>query len=331
MPGFPEVGIPVVDLDSLSGWGEASASGTVADLVEAFSGIGFAFVTGHGVGLGTLAALQDLLPRVFAADQDTKSRWLIDRENYRGYIPLEFFTPNRHDGTSPPDSYEGFKLHWECPDDHPIRDECPLYGSNRWPDHLPGMAEVVLKYWFGCDRLSAILLEALADASGIDPTALLALFDAPLTNMTLLHYPPGPPTGESLGIHPHKDISAVTILHPDPAGGLDVQGRDGRWIEAVGPPEALLVNVGDLLELWSGGRFVSTPHRVVNRTDNDRYSAPYFAVPNHGVVVEPLVEPVPGFRRDPIPVGEVSAEVWRTNWPDEDPSEAGYHLGTLGD
>ena len=127
------MGIPVVDLDSLSGRGEASASSTVADLVEAFSGIGFAFVTGHGVGLGTLAALQDLLPRVFAADQDTKSRWQIDRENYRGYIPLEFFTPNRHDGTSPPDSYEGFKLHWECPDDHPIRDESPLYGSNRWP------------------------------------------------------------------------------------------------------------------------------------------------------------------------------------------------------
>ena len=193
------------------------------------------------------------------------------------------------------------------------------------------MAEVVLEYWVGCDRLSATLLEALADASGIDPTALLALFDAPLTNMTLLHYPPGPPTGESLGIHPHKDISAVTILQPDPAGGLDVQGRDGRWIEAVGPPEALLVNVGDLLELWSGGRFVSTPHRVVNRTDNDRYSAPYFAVPNHGVVVKPLIEPVPGFRRDPIPVGEVSAEVWRTNWPDEDPSGAGYHLGTLGE
>ncbi len=323
--------IPVVDLDSLSSWGKASASGTVADLVEAFSGIGFAFVTGHGVDLETLAALQDLLPRVFAADQGTKTRWQIDRENYRGYIPLEFFTPNRHDGTSSPDSYEGFKLHWECPDDHPIRDECPLYGSNRWPDHLPGMAEVVLKYWIGCDRLSATLLEVLADALGIDPVALLALFDAPLTNMTLLHYPPGPPTGESLGIHPHKDISAVTILNPDPAGGLDVQGRDGRWMEAVGPPEALLANVGDLLELWSGGRFVSTPHRVVNRTDNDRYSAPYFAVPNHGVVVEPLVEPVPGFRRDPIPVGEVSAEVWRTNWPDENPSEAGYHLGTLGE
>ena len=116
----------------------------------------------------------------------------------------------------------------------------------------------------------------------------------------------------------------------DPAGGLDVQGHDGRWTEAVGPPEALLVNVGDLLELWSGGRFVSTPHRVVNRTCSDRYSVPYFAVPNYRVVVEPLVEPVPGFRRDPVPVGEVSAEVWRTNWPDEDPSESGYHLGTLG-
>ena len=47
MPGFPEVGIPVVDLGSLSGRDLASESGPVADPVEAFSGIGFSFITGH--------------------------------------------------------------------------------------------------------------------------------------------------------------------------------------------------------------------------------------------------------------------------------------------
>ncbi|MEE2768822.1 MAG: 2-oxoglutarate and iron-dependent oxygenase domain-containing protein [Actinomycetota bacterium] len=323
--------VPVIDLRPLFDTDEYRRLNTATELARAFTDVGFVFVINHEVGAELLASMRTLLVQIFAADEDTKNRWLIDRDNYRGYIPLGFFTPNRADTTTPPDSYEGFKLHWECPTDHPVRAECSLYGPNRWPDHVPGMAKLVLDYWDQCERLADTLLAALAETVGIEPAVILTHFDAPLTNMTLLHYPPKPFQTELVGIHPHKDISALTILHPDPSGGLDLQTRTGEWVEAVGPPEALLVNAGDLLELWSGGRFVSTPHRVVNRTNGDRYSAPYFAVPNHRTVVEPLIEKVPGFERDPVPVGQVSAEVWRTNWPDENPSTADFHLGTLSE
>jgi len=52
-------------------------------------------------------------------------------------------------------------------------------------------------------------------------------------------------------------------------------------------------------------------------------------VPNHAVVVEPLLPCVEGFAKAAMPVGALSAEVWRTNWPQESPSTAGYDLGTL--
>ena len=90
-----------------------------------------------------------------------------------------------------------------------------------------------------------------------------------------------------------------------------------------------MVNVGEMLELWSGGQFVATPHRVVNRSGRERYSFPFFVVPRHDVTVAPVVEPQPGFDKAPMPVGALSAEVWRTNWPDEAPSTAGHDLGTL--
>ena len=327
--GSVDMDVPMIDLKPLFGDDEGRRLDTIRELACAFTDVGFVFVVSHEVGVKLLASMRTLLVQVFAADEATKNRWVIDRDNYRGYIPLGFFTPNRTDITTPPDSYEGFKLHWECPVDHPVRAECPLYGSNRWPDYVPGMAELVLDYWAQCQRLSATLLAALAESIGIEPAMILAQFETPLTNMTLLHYPPNPFQEEQVGIHPHKDISALTILHPDPNGGLDVQTREGIWVEAIGPPEALLVNAGDLLELWSGGKFVSTPHQVVNRTNSHRYSAPYFAVPNHGAVVAPLIQTVPGFDRDPVPVGQISAEVWRTNWPDEDPSAVDSHLGTL--
>jgi hypothetical protein len=52
-------------------------------------------------------------------------------------------------------------------------------------------------------------------------------------------------------------------------------------------------------------------------------------VPNHRVVVEPLLDPVDGFELRSVDVGQVTAEVWRTNWPDETPSDTASHLGTV--
>ena len=69
-----------------------------------------------------------------------------------------------------------------------------------------------------------------------------------------------------------------------------------------------------MLELWSGGEYIATPHRVVNRSEHERYSFPFFVVPNHDVVVEPLPPPSRPHQTDAV--GALSAEVWRTNWPD---------------
>ena len=89
------------------------------------------------------------------------------------------------------------------------------------------------------------------------------------------------------------------------------------------------MNIGDLLELWSGGYFVSTPHKVVNKSGAERYSFPYFAVPRFDTVVAPLIPMQPGFDRSPVHVGDVSAEVWRTNWPDTVSERPEFDLGTL--
>jgi isopenicillin N synthase-like dioxygenase len=259
-----------------------------------------------------------------------KQRLQIEPDNYRGFIPLGFFTPNRAEANGDRgDRYEGYKLHWECPPDHPVAAECDLYGPNRWPTSLPDLRSVIGAYWAACEQASAPMLDAFADALGVEPATFRSWHEAPLTNMTLLHYPPQPPASDTMGIHPHKDTNVITLLHPDPVGGLEVRAADGTWLEPDAPPDALVVNVGEMLELWSGGEFTATPHRVINRTGRDRYSFPFFVVPRHDIVVDSLVERQRGFVTAPMPVGPLSAEVWRTNWPDEAPSTAGFDLGTL--
>ena len=325
-----KVELPIIDIASLTSEGDRKQ--TVSDeLIEAFEETGFAVLVGHEIEKKRLFEIRELLVRVFNVPDSVKEELSISRDNYRGYIPLGFFSPNeqKNFSTTKPDLYEGFKLHWECPKENPVKDECVLYGSNKWVSQVDDMKEILLSYWEECDSLTFTLLSHLAVALGVEPDIILDFFNEPLTNMTLLHYPVSSSKSENSGIHPHKDISAITILHPDPLGGLEIRTRKGEWIEILCPQEALLVNIGDFMEVWSGGRFISTPHRVSNRNQKPRYSAPYFSVPRHSTLVKPLVKCENSFKHREILVGEVSAEVWRTNWLDENPSESDYQLGAI--
>ena len=313
--------IPVLD---------ARADDFAAELRRASREVGFVSVVGHGIPESLFDRVRSTLRTLFAFSDEQKRALMIEPRNYRGFIPLGFFTPNRVEANGDRgDQYEGFKLHWECPPDHPAMAECDLYGPNRWPAELPELEAVMTEYWAACDRAAAPMMDAFAEGLGVDAAEFRSWHDAPLTNMTLLHYPAQPPASDAVGIHPHKDTNVITLLHPGDVPGLEVRSRDGEWLTPDAPSDALVVNVGEMLELWSGGEFVATPHRVVNRSGRERYSFPFFVVPRHDVTVAPVVEPQPGFDKAPMPVGALSAEVWRTNWPDEAPSTAGHDLGTL--
>lgn len=311
---------------------DATSPSFAADVVNACDDIGFFAVTGHGIDPALFQRMRHLCAQVFCVDESTKRSHQITPTNYRGFIPLGFFTPNRAEvNGAEPDRYEGFKLHWECAIENPVTTDCVLYGPNRWLATVPSMEATITTYWHGCERFAARLLDIVADELILDREQFHAWHTEPLTNMTLLHYPESTAVDQNAvaGIHAHKDTNVFTLLHPDPVGGLEVRTSDQGWVSVDTPSDALLVNTGEMVELWSGGRFAATPHRVVNATGQRRYSFPWFQVPRHDVVVEPLVDCIDGFSRAPMPVGELSAEVWRTNWPDERPSTGEFDLGAL--
>ncbi len=301
----------------------------VADEIEfACRDIGFMYISGHSISATTIAQARQAVVDYFSLPLEVKLGDQISQENYRGYIPMRFFSANS--GGTAADNYEGYKLHFEVASDADICTKSDLYGPNKWPGSVPSLRLALLRYWTECDRVATLLLGALADILGVPKVEFLQQFENPLTNMTLLHYPPQTPDSDGYGIHAHKDTDALTILAPDSVGGLQVKCRDDdKWIEAGPLGDALIVNIGDLLELWSGGYFVSTPHRVVNSSGAERYSFPYFAVPRFDTVVAPLRTPQAGFERSSVHVGDVSRAVWRTNWPGETCSNRDFDLGTL--
>ncbi len=316
--------IPLIDLTE-------SDYNLIPKLRHAFSTIGFVQVRGHGVNPSIISQLRRHLITYFNRPLKLKLQEAITPDNYRGYIPLGFFSPNVKGKT--PDNYEGYKLHHEVASNDPIRELCDLYGPNKWPHQPVELQETALAYWAACDQVVCRLLNLLASIMGVDPAWFTSQFSHPLTNMTLMHYPSQKSNENKYGIHPHKDTDALTLLFPDKIGGLWLKPRGKkRWVEVSLPSDTMLVNIGDLLEVWSGGFFVSTPHKVVNKSEAARYAFPLFIVPRHDVVVAPLMSTQPSFFKRPnIPVGAVTREVWRTNWLGKESNPKNFDLGTLPD
>jgi isopenicillin N synthase-like dioxygenase len=166
----------------------------------------------------------------------------------------------------------------------------PLQGPNQWPVWLPEFRPAIEDYIRAVEAVARRLIRMIAFGLGLDEHALDHHFARPTTFLRLLHYPPQPPDlpGDQMGSAPHTDYGIITVLAQDATGGLQVRPRGGDWIDAPPIPGTFVLNVADMLARWTNHRFVSTPHRVVNRSGGDRYSIPFFFDTDMDSVIECL-------------------------------------------
>ncbi|CAH8264285.1 unnamed protein product [Arabidopsis lyrata] len=96
-------------------------------------------------------------------------------------------------------------------------------------------------------KLGELIFELLSEALGLKANHLKELNCAKSLSLLSHYYPPCPEPDRTFGISSHTDISFITILLQDHIGGLQVL-HDGYWIDVPPNPEALIVNLGDLLQ-----------------------------------------------------------------------------------
>lgn len=289
MPGD----LPLIDVSDLLTKGKSGLDRVAAEIGAACRTVGFFYVGGHDVP-------ESLIDAVFAASRGFFARPLADKAavaidrigNNRGYAGLK---TEALDPTRPADLKEAFNVGLELPADHPdIVRGVPFRGLNGWPD-LPGFRETMLAYFEAVQGLGAHLHRAFAHDLGLPPDHFADKIDRPMSTLRLLHYPAQPADAEAgqIGAGEHTDYGNITLLMTDDVGGLQVRRRDGGWIDAPVVPGAFVVNIGDCLMRWTNDVYVSTPHRVVNRSGRERYSVAYFLDPNPDAMVAALPGTVP--------------------------------------
>jgi isopenicillin N synthase-like dioxygenase len=286
----------------ISRWraGGAAADAVAAEVDESLQRAGFILVTGHGVDQGLAAAVRKASRDFFAQPLEVKQRYSVPVGGH-GWIGPGAEANGYSEGTeTPPDLKESFSLGAETATGDPDVDRI-WFAPNVWPDEAPGWQSLVTEYTDAVRRLSDDLLALFAHALGLPANPWAVLSGRPTWTMNINHYPPvsvvGEPEPGQFRIGPHTDFGTVTVLDREPgAGGLQVFSEAGGWENAPYDPDALTVNIGDLLEYWSGRRWPSGRHRVLppqpESPEEDLVSLIYFYEANHDALVTPLAPPV---------------------------------------
>jgi isopenicillin N synthase-like dioxygenase len=276
--------LPIIDIEPLF-TGDARASDRVAaSIARACEYDGFFYVVGHGVAASTLARIEREARAFFVLPEPAKAMIAMERGGaaWRGWFPF------RGELTSArPDEKEGIYFGEELgPRDPRVKAHWPLHGPNLWPAGVPGMRAAVTRFMAEAETAAAALMRGVSLGLGLAPDYFAKTYlGRPTVLFRIFSYPPT--SQRAWGVGEHTDYGLLTLLAQDDAGGLEVKSRSG-WLEAPPLPGALICNIGDMLEKLTGGRFVSTPHRVVNRSGRDRVSFPFFYDPDFSAVMTPV-------------------------------------------
>lgn len=264
---------------------------SVAEAIDsACRNVGFFTVVGHGVASELREELEGLSREFFAYEIKEKSAISMDRGGvaWRGWFPV-----GTELTSGEPDIKEGIYFGTELPADDPrVIAGRPLHGPNLWPQR-PSRFRVVVQEWMTeMDRVGRAVLSAMAIGLGLEGTWFETnLISDPIQLFRIFHYPRIDPDAASdagtWGVGAHTDYGLLTLLAQDHSGGLEVD-INGDWVPVPANPDALVCNIGDMLDRMTSGRYRSTLHRVRPPVQGSRLSYPFFFDPGWDVEVKPL-------------------------------------------
>ena len=260
---------------------------------------GFLLISGHQVPDNVIQAQWTVVSNFFALPQEIKNKVSAP---YPGY-PYGWIGPNRESlaaskgEKTPPDlkeSFNGGPLNVPVGiSDQQAYEFC--YQPTLWPK-LEGFQIAWQAYYAEMDRLAVRIMAAIAEALGLKSDFFDTFIQQPISALRALYYPATSSeaqTGQQRA-GAHTDYGSLTILLPQ-AGttGLQILHRD-EWLTVPTLENCFVINIGDLMALWTSQRWVSTLHRVVATPDQpSRQSLAFFHQPDWDTEITPIFSEKP--------------------------------------
>lgn len=261
----------------------------VRELNTAYREFGFVAVNRHEIPDALIRDAYAAVKALFALPAATKQAYNVGKGGARGYTPFGV----EHAKDSPAVDLKEF---WHVGREHvPGAAWTAHYPPNIWPKEVAGFREATWALYQQLEALGDRVLRAVALGLDLDERYFEDKTDHGNSILRPIHYPPiedgrGDPGSVRSG--QHEDINLITLLIGSGEPGLEVLSLTGRWIPVTTIPEAIVVNVGDMLQRLTNNVLRSTTHRVVNPpapfSEVSRYSIPFFLHPNSEFLIESL-------------------------------------------
>ena len=281
--------IPVV---SLAAYQQGTMSpAAFAELARACEDHGFFLLADHGCD-ALIEAVFATSADFFAAPRAEKLKVYRDEVNPLGYFDREL-TKQQRDQKEVYDFKAGGYISRD-----PAR-------QTRWPERA-GFKTTLTDFFTEFTRLSeqtmAMVFESLGMPAATAAQTLAQSFGEQHSSAARLnYYPPGDPVPSDersdvtglgdMALHHHTDPGAITLLLQDDHGGLQAHSKTEGWIDVPPQSGTIVVNIGDVLQVWSNDRCVAGMHRVLPvHSKQGRYSVTFFYQPRYDAQVQPWVE-----------------------------------------
>ncbi|KAH9304914.1 hypothetical protein KI387_009318, partial [Taxus chinensis] len=262
--------LPVIDLSILPSnfTPQDVPKNLLATFRETCESVGFFRLINHGIPQTLIEKAESTARNFFAMPTEMKERALYPTF-YRGFIRSQIHPYN---GEPTPESVLFPNV---------LRSEIiPEITSKIWPEGNPEFLycqtlETIESYARKALELSNRIIKLCIISLGVDSADYLNFpFDECEGWLGLNNYSP---KGKQMAYRAHTDITCVTVLHQDNVGGLEVL-KDGQWCPVAPQKDSLVINIGDILQMWSNYRCRSSEHRVIYGQEKSRISIGFFYV-----------------------------------------------------
>ncbi len=250
------------------------AEDAAQQFVQSLHKTGFGVLKNHPIPQSLVESIYQNWQAFFLSERKHEFRFNVDTQD--GYFPASVS---------------------ETAKGHSVKDIKEYFHVYPWGQIPSELSEQILDYY---QRANAFAQTLLGWVEAYSPAEVQARYSIALSEMVnnsqktllrILHYPPmtGHEEPGAIRAAAHEDINLLTVLPAANEPGLQVQTKEGDWLDVPCDFGNLIINIGDMLQEASGGYFPSTTHRVINptgaRQTHSRISLPLFLHPKPEVVL----------------------------------------------